>query len=171
MKKGPSPRVDLGLEIKVQNVVRDLICQGLVKSAHDCSEGGLAVALAECCFNTEGLFGAEVDLCSRQPPGDAAHVSLADQRSASQNEAATALFNESQSRIVISVAPKHLETALSILRNCGVSFQHLGKVAREELRIRVNDEAFRWPIAGLYDDWLNAIRRAVEEEAESIPSL
>ena len=171
MKKGPSPRVNLGLEIKVQNVVRDLICQGLVKSAHDCSEGGLAVALAECCFNTEGLFGAEVDLCSRQPPGDAAHVSLVDQRSASQNEAATALFNESQSRVVISVAQKHLETALSILRDRGVSFQHLGKVASEELSIRVNNETFRWPIAGLYDDWFNAIRRAVEEEAESIPSL
>src|SRR6266536_1282439 len=170
-KKGPSPRVDLGLEIKVQNVVRDLICKDLVKSAHDCSEGGLAVALAECCFNTEGLFGAEVDLCSRQPPGDAAHVSLVDQRSASQNEAATALFNESQSRVVISVAQKHLETALSILRDRGVSFQHLGKVASEELSIRVNNETFRWPIAGLYDDWFNAIRRAVEEEAESIPSL
>src|SRR6266498_2665453 len=92
MKKGPSPRVDLGLEIKVQNAVRDLICEGLVKSAHDCSEGGLAVALAECCFNTEGLFGADVYLCSRQPPGDATHVSLADQGSASQSEAATALF-------------------------------------------------------------------------------
>ncbi len=171
MKKGPSPRVDLGLEIKVQNAVRDLICEGLVKSAHDCSEGGLAVALAECCFNTEGLFGADVYLCSRQPPGDATHVSLADQGSASQSEAATALFNESQSRVVISVAQKHLETALSILRDRGVSFQHLGKVASEELSIRVNNETFRWPIAGLYDDWFNAIRRAVEEEAESIPSL
>src|SRR6266536_3457147 len=171
MKKGPSPRVDLGLEIKVQNAVRDLICEGLVKSAHDCSEGGLAVALAECCFNTEGLFGADVYLCSRQPPGDATHVSLADQGSASQSEAATALFNESQSRVVISVAQKHLETALSILRDRGVSFQHLGKVASEELSIRVNNETFRWQIAGLYDDWFNAIRRAVEEEAESIPSL
>jgi phosphoribosylformylglycinamidine synthase II len=171
VKIGPPPHVDLEFEIEVQNVVRDLIRGGLVKSAHDCSEGGLAVALAECCFNPEGLFGAEVDLCIRRPPSDAGQVSLADQRGASQSEAATALFNESQSRVVISVAPKNLETALSILRDRGVSFQHLGKVGSEELHIRVNNEIFRWPSAGLYDDWFSAIRRAVEEQTEGIPSL
>src|SRR5881275_3121010 len=66
-KQGPPPRVDLELEIKVQNAVRDLIREGLVKSAHDCSEGGLAVALAECCFNPEKLFGAEIDLKTGDP--------------------------------------------------------------------------------------------------------
>src|SRR5438045_2114164 len=50
-KEGPPPRVDLNLEIKIQNAVRELIREGLVKSAHDCSEGGIAVALAESCFN------------------------------------------------------------------------------------------------------------------------
>jgi phosphoribosylformylglycinamidine synthase subunit PurL len=170
MKIGPPPRIDLEFEIKVQNVVRDLIRGGLVKSAHDCSEGGLAVTLAECCFNPEKLLGAEVDLCSRRPPGDVAHVSSADQRSASQSEAATALFNESQSRIVISVAPADLEKTKSILRAQGVSFRQLGRVGGEELSIHMDNETFSWPIAGLYDDWFNAIRRAVEE-AESIPSL
>ena len=53
LKEGPPPHVDLAHEIKVQNAVRDLIREGLVKSAHDCSEGGFAVALAECCFNPE----------------------------------------------------------------------------------------------------------------------
>ena len=48
----------------------------LVKSAHDCSEGGLAVALAECCFNPEKLFGAEIDLCSRRSLGDATSASF-----------------------------------------------------------------------------------------------
>jgi phosphoribosylformylglycinamidine synthase subunit PurL len=170
MKIGPPPRIDLEFEIKVQNVVRDLIRGGLVKSAHDCSEGGLAVTLAECCFNPEKLLGAELDLCSRRPPGDVAHVSSADQRSASQSEAATALFNESQSRIVISVAPADLEKTKSILRAQGVSFRQLGRVGGEELSIHMDNETFSWPIAGLYDDWFNAIRRAVEE-AESIPSL
>ncbi len=60
LKIGPPPQVDLAHEIKVQNAVRDLIRAGLVKSAHDCSEGGLAVALAECCFNPDRLFGAEI---------------------------------------------------------------------------------------------------------------
>ena len=70
LKIGPPPHVDLAHEIKVQNAVRDLIREGLVQSAHDCSEGGLAVALAESCFNPERLFGAEID-CSRRPVGDA----------------------------------------------------------------------------------------------------
>src|SRR5881296_4462962 len=62
LKIGPPPHVDLAHEIKVQNAVRDLIREGLVKSAHDCSEGGLAVALAECCFHPGKLFGAQIDL-------------------------------------------------------------------------------------------------------------
>src|SRR5262245_7011495 len=84
LKIGPPPHVDLEYEINVQNAVRELIRGGLVKSAHDCSEGGLAVALAECCFNPERLFGAEIVLNAGDMP------------------AATVLFNESQSRIVIS---------------------------------------------------------------------
>src|SRR6266568_2360734 len=63
MKVGPPPCVNLELEINVQNAVRNLIRKGMIKSAHDCSEGGLAVALAECCFNPERLLGADVDLC------------------------------------------------------------------------------------------------------------
>src|SRR5207237_4983314 len=64
-KIGPVPRVDLEREIAVQNATRDLIRAGLVKSAHDCSEGGLAVALPECCFNPDGFMGANVELCSQ----------------------------------------------------------------------------------------------------------
>jgi phosphoribosylformylglycinamidine synthase len=163
LKIGPAPRVDLAHEIKVQNAVRDLIRQGLVKSAHDCSEGGLAVALAECCFHPEELLGAEINLKAVDTP------------------AATVLFSESQSRIVISVAPENLERTMSILsatadssggeRERNVPFEQLGKVAAAELCIGVNDETFRWPITDLYDDWWNAIRRALEDEAERIPSL
>jgi phosphoribosylformylglycinamidine synthase subunit PurL len=151
-KIGPPPHIDLELEIKVQNAVRDLVRAGLVKSAHDCSEGGLAVALAECCFNPEQLFGAEIDL------------------KAGNTSAATVLFNESQSRVIISVAPKDAERATSTLLAYGVPFQQLGQVDRDDLRIRVNDETFRWPVADLHDDWFNAIR-AVEDESERIPSL
>ena len=89
-KQGPPPRVDLELEIRVQNVVRDLIREGLVKSAHDCSEGGFAVALTECCLNPSGLLGADADLNF-------------------SDTATEILFNESQSRIVISVAADDAE--------------------------------------------------------------
>jgi len=161
-KQGPPPVVDLAHEIKIQNAVRDLIREGLVKSAHDCSEGGFAVTLAECCFNPEGLLGAEINV---------AHASGLRTDQNRKLEACATLFNESQSRIVISAAANNLGRTMSMLRQYGVPFRQLGKVGSDELRIRVNEETFRWPLADLYDDWFNAIRRAVEDEAERIPSL
>jgi len=151
-KQGPPPGVDLELEIKVQNAVRDLIREGLVKSAHDCSEGGLAVALTECCFNPSGFLGVDVDLNF-------------------SDTATEILFNESQSRIVISVAADDAEKMMSILRERSVPCRQLGKVGGDELRIRINEETFRWPIVDLYDHWFNAIRIAVEGQTERIPSL
>jgi len=153
LKIAPAPHVDLVHEIKVQNAVRDLIREGLVKSAHDCSEGGLAVAVAECCFNPEKLLGADLNLKAADTP------------------ATTVLFDESQSRIVISVARADLEKTVSLLREQGVLFQELGEVGGDTLSIRVNGETFRWQVADLYDDWWNAIRRTVEDERERIPSL
>src|SRR5206468_506973 len=149
------PRVDLAYENKIQNAVRALIREGVVKSAHDCSEGGLAVALAECCFNPEKLFGAEIDL------------------KADDTLSATALFNESQSRIVVSVGPENRQKTISILQERQIPFQQLGRVGGDQLRIRVGREEFSWPTADLHDDWWNAIRRAVESDsaAEGIPSL
>jgi phosphoribosylformylglycinamidine synthase len=169
LKIGPPPHVDLAHEIKVQNVVRDLIREGLVKSAHDCSEGGLAVALAESCFNPERLVGAEID-CSRRPAGDVTRAEETNPTDASHSEAATVLFNESQSRIIISVAPKNLDNALAILHERDVPFQQLGKVGDDELQIRADEQTFRWRVAEIHDQWWNAIRRAVEHD-ESIPSL
>jgi phosphoribosylformylglycinamidine synthase len=152
LKIGPPPHVDLAHEIKVQNAVRDLIREGVVQSAHDCSEGGLAVSLAESCFNPERLFGADVALKAGGRP------------------AATVLFNEAQSRIVISVTPEHLDKAIGLLRERDVPFQQLGKVGGDELQIRIDEQTFQWRVAEIYDDWWNAIRRAVDQD-ESIPSL
>ena len=85
-------------------------------------------------------------------------------------DAATILFNESQSRIIISVLPEKLDNAVEMLREHGVPFQQLGEVGGNELQIRIHEQMFRWPVAELYDDWWNTIGRAVEEE-ETIPSL
>jgi phosphoribosylformylglycinamidine (FGAM) synthase-like enzyme len=87
-----------------------------------------------------------------------------------KRDACATLLNESQSRIIIAVAPGNLGKTLAILREIAVPFQQLGKVGTDKLCIRVDEEVFRWPIASLHNDWFNAIRRAVEEE-ESIPSL
>jgi hypothetical protein len=74
---------------------------------------------------------------------------------------------------VISVARENLEKTVSMLRARDVPFQHLGKVGGDELCIRASNETFRWSISNLYDDWFNAIRRAVASDfaTERIPSL
>jgi phosphoribosylformylglycinamidine synthase len=148
-KEGLPPRLDVERELAVQNAVRELIRAGLVRSAHDCSEGGLAVALAESCFNPGGLLGAEIDL---QP--------------SIQN-----LFNESQSRIVISCSPDDADTVISMLGSKSLPHQRLGAVARTTLSIKTSGSESSWPIETIYDDWFNSIRRAVESEAEPVRSL
>ncbi|PYI71649.1 MAG: hypothetical protein DMF02_05865 [Verrucomicrobia bacterium] len=92
---------------------------------------------------------------------------------ASRRDAATVLFNESQSRIIISVTPEDLDNAIEMLRERAVPFQRLGKVKGDQLRIQVEDKKFAWPVADLFDDWWNSIRRVVESDssAERIPSL
>lgn len=160
-KVGPPPHLDLAHEIKIQNAVRELIDAGLVRSAHDCSEGGLAVTIAESCFNPKQRLGAEIKISA----GETMPVRL--------GPAPTTLFNESQSRIVISVAPENLERVISILRESNVAFQQLGRVGGDRLHIEVGDQEFSWPISDLYDDWWNSIGRLVESDscAEGIPSL
>src|SRR5438067_3648226 len=143
LKIGPPLDVDLAHEIKVQNAVRDLIREGLVQSAHDCSEGGLAVALAESCFNPERLFGADIALNAGDTP------------------AAAVLFNECQSRITISVTPLNLDKAIAMLRERAVPSQQQGKVGVDELQIRIDEETCRLRVAEIYDEWWNAIRRVV----------
>jgi phosphoribosylformylglycinamidine synthase subunit PurL len=142
-KAGLPPRLDVQLELSVQNAVRELIRAGLVQSAHDCSEGGIAAALAESCFNPEQQLGAEVQI------------------NAGATRADQLLFNEAQSRIIISVSPENADAALDRLKSAGVPHLHIGAVGGEHLRI--ND--LQWPIADLYDLWFHAIERAVAGDA------
>jgi len=149
LKKGRPPRLDIERELAVQNIVRELIQGGLVKSAHDCSEGGLAVTLAESCFNPSGRLGADIELPTSIP----------------------ALFNESQSRIVISCVPGDAEKILSKLRLKNVAHRRLGVVTQENLRVTDGDSELSWPIDDLYQDWFHAIRRAVETDTDPVPNL
>ena len=167
-KEGLPPRLDLAREISVQNCVRDLIQSGLVQSAHDCSEGGLTVALAESCFNPEGLFGAEISMdtgsSSIEKTAGAAGSSLRlDQ----------ILFNESQSRIIISVAKENADRVRQRLDSTGTLYSVLGAVGGTELRLHAQGKTLSWPIAELHDTWFNSIARAVESDSssEGIPSL
>ena len=144
-KEGLPPRLNIELELAAQNAVRELIRAGLIKSAHDCSEGGLAVALAESCFDPERLLGAHIDL------------------GATESRVDQVLFNEAQSRIIISVAKDDENAALTLLKKRGVSATTIGVVVSEDIRISVKDHVLRWPIATLFDDWYLAIERAISK--------
>jgi phosphoribosylformylglycinamidine synthase II len=169
-KMGPVPRIDLEQEIKVQNAVRHLIRAGLVRSAHDCSEGGLAVALAECCFNPGNLLGAQIDVRTHCSPDPVGHRERTGHKPVATEEI---LFDEAQSRIIISVALSGLDKATAMLQEAEVPFHHLGSVGGEQLCIRIAEETLSWPTADLFDDWWNAIRRALESDSagDRIPSL
>ncbi len=145
-KEGRVPRLDYERELALQNVLRELIRAGLVRSAHDCSEGGLAVALAEACFNPAGRLGAEIDLSAAGAP-------RLDQ----------ILFNESQSRVVISTVPGSADAVMQMLKERGVPGHRLGTVGGDSLALRAAGEALRWPLDEIYDDWFHAIARAVGE--------
>ncbi|MGH7936008.1 MAG: phosphoribosylformylglycinamidine synthase subunit PurL, partial [Chthoniobacterales bacterium] len=110
-KAGRPPRLDYARERALQNSLRELIHAGRVRSAHDCSEGGLAVALAECCFNPEGSLGAEIDLSA-----------------AGEIRLDCLLFNESQSRIIISIEREEINNVLHLLQEREVPVQRLGSV-------------------------------------------
>jgi phosphoribosylformylglycinamidine synthase len=160
-KVGPVPKLDIELERAVQNTVRDLIRLDLVRNAHDCSEGGLAVALAECCFSPDRLFGAEINFENRGCAGE----------TPASTDAATLLFNEAQSRVIISCEPKNTERVLSELKSKNIPHAQIGSVITDSLRVTVNDENLSWRVAELHDLWWNSIRRAVESDSEPIPSL
>ena len=147
LKAGLPPRLDFERELAVQNALRDLIRVGQVRSAHDCSEGGLAVALAESCFNPAGSLGAQIDLAA-----------------AGRERLDQILFNETQSRIVISTVPENAEKVLHFLQSRNLPAHRLGTVGGDALAVTVAGETLAWPLAQIHDDWFNAIANALCEE-------
>ncbi|MBN2100014.1 MAG: phosphoribosylformylglycinamidine synthase subunit PurL [Dehalococcoidia bacterium] len=114
LRKGASPTLDLRSEKNVQDAVLDLIGQRLVSSAHDCSEGGLSVALAECCVL--GGRGAVVALKDRMRTD-------------------ALLFGESQSRIVVSTARQNQDKVEAVCRKHGAPCTAIGEVKGNALLI------------------------------------
>ena len=143
LKVGPVPKMNYPHELAVQDAVRALIKSRLVKSAHDCSEGGIAVALAESCISGEDKIGADIHLGSTPLRLD------------------QILFNETQSRIVLSVAATNLSAVLLLLEMRGVPAQRLGTVGGTSLQITLNDQSIHWPIAELHQTWYHAIANAM----------
>jgi phosphoribosylformylglycinamidine synthase len=145
-KAGLPPRLDYAKEKAVQAAVGALIRMGLVRSAHDCSEGGLAVALAECCISGAETVGAEIDLSAF-----------------ASGRADELLFNESQSRIVISVKRENAAAALALAQWQGVPARRLGFTGGENLLIKAGEREWAWPAKELRETWWGAIAGWMEE--------
>jgi phosphoribosylformylglycinamidine synthase len=170
-KEGLPPRLNIELELAVQNVVREMIRAGFITSAHDCSEGGLAVALAESCFNPNHLLGAEVDLDVEAAVPTAPSNTAGDTPASTPLRTDQILFNEAQSRIVISLGPENVAAATDLLEKRKIPFHRLGVVGGDTLSIQANGQLFSWPIAELYDDWFNSIRNIIEDSQPAPESV
>jgi phosphoribosylformylglycinamidine synthase len=119
--RGLPPQLDLSLERALQRLLVRGVSGGLIRSAHDCAEGGLAVTLAECCFDT-GL-GATVEI----PPLEAA---------SGFGDIAT-LFGESASRAIVSVADDRTGEILALAGEFGVPVRVIGRVGGDRIRISI----------------------------------
>jgi len=142
IESGEVPHLDLDLEKRVQKTCLDLADKSLLNSAHDCSDGGLVVAIAESCFSS----------LNRKAIG--ANIELKDENLSTEVQ----LFGESPSRIVISFAAENLEQVKEITANC--PFVVIGKLGGEDLNIKFNDnEVFAAKIAELENIWKTSLEK------------
>jgi len=144
---GYPPTLEIEREAALQKAVIEMIDAGLVDSAKDCSEGGLAVAVAECCYGHE--IGAQVELGSRGVPPE------------------FLLFGEDASRILISCDPKNVERIKEIAGKFTVSAEQIGSTISGNLEIRMDGKAaVAAEVSELKAAWAGALERALHVETE-----
>ena len=149
---GAPPRCDLEAERRLIDALLDAIRRGLVRSAHDCSDGGLAVALAECAIaRRERPLGADVDL---SPWQDLARRAL--------------LFGEAQGRAVLSGADA--AALVAVARAHGVSARRIGTVREPGtgFSIRIGDAQWSAPVDRLAGAWHDAIPRIMQRSVAAV---
>jgi phosphoribosylformylglycinamidine synthase subunit PurL len=143
--KGTPPWIDLRLERAVQHMCLKAIEKGIVCSAHDVSDGGLAVALAECCVSgPEKPLGARIQL-------------------AEMMRADALLFGESPSRIIVSVREKDLPRLRQIAAKEGAPIQALGEVGGPRLALQ---PLAQLPVEEIRSIWANGLERRLKGEDE-----
>ncbi len=140
---GAPPAIDLAAEKRLIECLVALASERAILSAHDVSDGGLAVTLAECCFGADGLSG-EVALEGEEP-------------------AEAALFGERGARALVSLSPDLLARVSAIAAQCKVQAIEIGKVTRGEFRIQYNGAAvIRGEVESLRCIWSEALPKAIE---------
>src|SRR6266542_3184241 len=146
---GRVPGIDLQAERAVQNACLEAAETGLLASAHDCSDGGLAVTLAECCFSSlnRSEIGADVELS-----GSLAAVAL--------------LFSESPSRIIISFEESSRRAIEEIAGRWSCPFKIIGQAGGDRLRIKTNGkQVLDTAVIELEAVCRHALSRKLETEA------
>ena len=139
--RGTPPWIDLKLERAVQRCCLKAIEKGILRSAHDVSEGGLAVALAECCVAGPGRpLGVRIEL-----------------REMMRTDAL--LFGESQSRIIISIEGKKLNRLREIAEKEGAPMQVIGEVGGTRFVVQ---PMIRLPVEELKTIWCNALEKRLQ---------
>ncbi|HJZ77868.1 MAG TPA: phosphoribosylformylglycinamidine synthase subunit PurL [Vicinamibacterales bacterium] len=150
--RGLPPAIDLAAERALQSLLVALASERLLRSAHDCSDGGVAVAVAECCFDAAG-GGADVSLdkvaIARDPGLDVA----------------AALFGESASRVIVSVSPERVTAVLERAAAAGVPARVIGETGGNRLRMSVGGAiAVDEPVGVAERVWSTAIDRCFAQQ-------
>ncbi len=148
-EQGMPPWLDVETELALQEFLLSCIKKGWVQSAHDCSEGGLLVTLAECCLSHPSqTFGLKISLSQHRIRLDAL------------------LFGETPSRVVISVSPEHVEKVTALAEERKIPLTLLGQVTDDNhFSASISDQnqritsQFTLPVADLGDPWHHALTR------------
>jgi len=139
LEAGAPPSIDLEREKRHQEFCLDAIEAGLVRSAHDLSEGGLAVALAECVFHGRRKLGCSVALEDSIRPD-------------------TLLFGEAQSRILVTCRRKDLDRLRELARETGVPARAIGETGGTEIAVgHRGRELLRLPVEKAFRAWKDAL--------------
>ena len=142
---GWPPALDTDYELAVQEATRKIVRRGLACSVHDLGNGGLAVALAECCFGTERI-GVRIEL-------------------ETDYSGLYALFHEAPSRVLVSVSPDDASDVARIASGLGVEALMIGTTGGSALAIRLNGaECFAVPVARLHRVWDSSFETSLETQ-------
>ncbi|HEV2846208.1 MAG TPA: phosphoribosylformylglycinamidine synthase subunit PurL, partial [Thermoanaerobaculia bacterium] len=138
IEQGRPPAVDLDGELRLARLLRSLIGQNLLRTAHDLSEGGFLIALAEACFGRKRL-GARLEV-----PLEGAD-----------------LFSESQGRAIVACPPASLDRVLRAAEQGGVPAREIGEVGGDSLEVRAGGGTLSAPVTGLHQVWSTALPKTL----------
>ena len=171
---GVPPAIDLAAEKRLIECLVSLASAGLILSAHDVSDGGLAVTIAESCFASEGL-SADVTLGSSAAAEERSLDSDSRPRYARENEnarasarddstvAEVALFGERGARAVVSLSAASLARLNAVAAQYGVAANRIGTVTRSEFRIQFNGTpVIRGDVSSFRKAWSESLAAAIE---------